>query len=173
MNRPRTGLLLALVTLLALTAAPAGAQDYPPEAATCQVTVVTPVPGQTITVNCNGWMPNGEVEVLLLSEPQLLEVIQTDADGELTEPVTIPSDVPPGDHTLRLSGRNAVDEPQTFDIALTVEAPEGADGADGGGPGLAATGAGSWPGVLLGVGLLAAGGAAVYAARRRQAKQQA
>lgn len=170
MNRKRTGLVLALFTLLALTAAPAGAQDYPPEAATCQVTVVTPVPGQTITVDCEGWMPNGEVEVILLSEPRLLDVVQTDADGELVDPVTIPSDVPPGDHTLRLSGLNAQGEPQTFDIALTVQAPEGADRA---GPGLAVTGADSWPGVLLGVGLLGAGGAAVYAARRRQAKQQA
>lgn len=171
MNRQRTGLVLAVVTLLALTAAPASAQDYPPEAATCQVTVVTPVPGQTITVSCNGWMPNGEVEVILLSEPQLLDVVQTDADGQLTEPITIP-DVPPGDHTLRLSGVNDQGEPQTFDIALTVEAPRGADDGDGG-PGLATTGADSWPGVLLGVGLLGAGGAAVYAARRRQAKQQA
>lgn len=169
MTRNRTGLVLALVTLLTLTAVPAGAQDYPPEAATCQVTVVTPVPGQTITVNCNGWMPNGEVEVILLSEPQLLDVVETDADGELARPVTIPSDVPPGDHTLRLSGVSAQGEPQTVDIALTVRAPDGTDGDE---PGLAATGGNSWVGALLGVGLLGAGGTALLIARRRQANQR-
>lgn len=167
MIRKRTGLVLALTALLALTAVPASAQDYPPEAATCAVSVTTPVPGQTINVTCNGWMPNGEVEVILLSEPQLLEVIQVNADGELAEPVTIPTDIAPGDHTLRLSGVNAQGEQQHVDIALTIREP--GDQRSG----LAATGMDSGLGVLLGVGLLSAGAGAVYAARRRQAKQQA
>lgn len=167
MTRTRVGLILALTVLGALAAVPASAQDYPPDAATCAVSVTTPVQGQTIEVTCNGWMPNGEVDVTLLSEPRHLDTIQTDANGELTRGVTIPSDLEPGRHTLRLSGLNAQGEEQQVDIALNIQ--------DAGAQrnGLAATGMDSGAGVLLGLGLLGAGAAAVYGARRRQAKIEA
>lgn len=163
MTRTRTGLVLALAALVALTATPAGAQEYPPEAASCAVSVTTPVPGQTIEVSCNGWMPNGEVDVILLSQPRHVDTIAVNADGELTDAVTIPSDVAPGRHTLRLSGLNAQGEEQNVDIALNIQAA----GAQQ--DGLATTGMSSGTGVMVGIGLLGAGAAAVYAARRRQA----
>lgn len=163
MTPKRTGLVLALVTLLTLTAAPAGAQDYPPEAATCAVSVTTPVPGQSISISCGGWMPNGPVEIDLLSQHVHLGTVQANGNGELDTTVTIPSDLAPGDHTLRLSGTNAQGQEQVVEVALTVQEPGEQRG------GLAATGMDSGLGVLLGVGLLGAGAAAVYGARRRQA----
>lgn len=165
MTRKRTGLVVAIASLLVLTAVPASAQDYPPEAATCAVSVTTPALGEAIEVECSGWMPNGEVDVSIFSQHRHLGTLQVDANGEVTGTVTIPSDLAPGDHTLRFSGINAQGEQQHVDIALTVQ--------EAGGPGLAATGMNSGTGVGLGVGLLGAGAAAVYVARRRQATQPA
>lgn len=171
MIRNRTGLVLALAALLALAAVPASAQDYPPDAATCGVSVTTPVAGQNIVVDCAGWMPNGPVDIDLLSQHVHLATVHADDNGEIRDPIKIPADTSPGDHTLRLSGINAQGEDQVVEIALTVRQP-GAVGRDRA-PGLAATGVDSGLGVLLGIGLLGAGTGAVYAARRRQAKQQA
>lgn len=167
MTRTRIGLVLALAALVALTAVPASAQDYPPDAAACAVSVTTPVPGQSISVSCNGWMPNGPVDIDLLSQHVHLDTVQADGNGEIGTAVTIPSDTSPGDHTLRLSGTNAQGEDQVVEIAFNVQA------AGGQRDGLAATGMDSGMGVLLGLGLLGAGAAAVYGARRRQAKLEA
>jgi LPXTG-motif cell wall-anchored protein len=171
MSRRRVGALAAATALLALTAAPAAAQqEYPPEpsVADCAIETSTPVLGETIALNCVGFQPGTEVRLLLFSEVEVLDTSRVGEDGEASEPVRIPPDLPPGDHMLRVSGINAEGEEENVDIALTVQAPGPAEEAGGDTP-VATTGMSSWPAALLGVGLLAAGGGAVFAARRRQA----
>lgn len=170
----RVAILSGLTALLLATAAPAFAQNYPPEAAGCTTDVTVVSPGATVAVDCGGWLPNSEVEVLVLSTPRLLGTATTDAQGNLAVDVTLPTDLSAGDHTLRFSGTNAEGEPQNVDIAFTVEgAAPGAGQAGAAQPeaaaGLPVTGDDSLLFGLLALGLFTAGGGALYAARRRSA----
>lgn len=170
----RATVISALTALLLMSAAPAFAQAYPPAAASCTVNVTAVSPGATISVDCGGWAPNSTVEFIVFSqEGRLLGTAQTDADGNLSVDVTLPSDLQPGDHTLRLSGANAQGEPQNVDIAFTVEGdgaaqPDQPDQPDAA-AGLPATGEDSVLFGALALGLFTAGGGALYAARRRNA----
>lgn len=167
----RATVISALTALLLMSAAPAFAQAYPPAAASCTVNVTVVSPGATVSVDCGGWLPNSTVEVIVFSqEGRLLGTAQTDADGDLGVDVTLPSDLEPGDHTLRFSGKNTQGEPQNVDIAFTVEGdgaarPDQPDAAAG----LPATGEDSVLFGVLALGLFTAGGGALYAARRRNA----
>lgn len=177
MRPRRLPALLALVALAALIAAPAAAQeepppedpppDYPPVAPQAAVDDVTPVPGEVITVAGEGWRPGTEVTATLFSEPRVLARTEVNDAGEFAVTVEIPTDVDPGRHTLRVAGVAADGEETHVDVALRVTepAPESAPQA-----GMAATGMNSSLGAAVGLGLLAAGGGAVYAARRRQAR---
>lgn len=167
----RVTIISALTALLLMSAAPAFGQAYPPAAASCTINVTVVAPGATVAVNCGAWAPNSTVEVLVFSEEgRLLGTAQTDADGNLNVDVTLPSDLEPGDHTLRFSGTNAEGEPQNVDIAFTVEgdAAGQADRPDAA-AGLPATGKDSVLFGVLALGLFTAGGGALYAARRRNA----
>lgn len=171
----RAVVLASALTLPALAAAPATAQEgeYPPgpSIAQCAIETETPVRGQAIALNCVGFAPGTEVRLLLFSEPEVLDTAPVGEDGEVTEPVRIPPDLPPGDHLLRVAGINAEGEEEHVDIALTVQEPGAEPGADAEPP-VATTGMSSWPAALVGVGLLAGGGGAVFAARRRQANAE-
>lgn len=168
----RVAIVSALTGLLLMTAAPAFAQEYPPAAASCTIEVTVAPPGATVAVDCGGWLPNSEVQVFVLSEPRLLGTADVDAEGNLAADVTLPTDLEPGDHTLRLSGTNSQGEPQTVDIAFTVEgeeAPTARPEQPAAGAGLPVTGDDSLLFGLLALGLFTAGGGALYAARRRNA----
>lgn len=168
----RVTVVTALTALLLMSAAPAFAQAYPPTAASCTVNVTVVSPGATVSIDCGGWAPNSTVEFIVVSQgDRLLGTAQTDADGNLGVDVTLPSDLQPGDHTLRLSGTNAQGEPQNVDIAFTVQGdgaarPDQPDAAAG----LPATGEDSVLFGALALGLFTAGGGALYAARRRNAE---
>lgn len=158
--------VLTAVAVLTLTALPALGQDYPPDpgAGSAALSDTAVVPGQVITVSGSGWLPGSEVTITIFSTPRQLGTATVDGDGQFSTQVTIPSDLSPGEHTLRVEGTNADNEPRTVDVAVTVAEPGAA--AD---PDLAVTGEGSLLAGLMGIGLLGAGGGALVLARRRQA----
>lgn len=169
----RVFVISALTALLLMSAVPAFAQDYPPEAASCTMSPTVVDPGDTVAVDCEGWAPDSEVEVTVFSgHGEVLGSAETDDDGDLSVDVTLPSDLAPGDHTLRLSGTNAQGEEQDVDLAFTVRGaaaqpePDRPDAAAG----LPATGKDSVLFGVLALGLFTAGGGALYAARRRNAE---
>lgn len=167
----RVTIISALTALLLMSAVPAFAQDYPPIAASCTSNTTTVSPGGTVAVDCGGWASNTTVEVSV--DGGVLGTAQTDGDGNLSVDVTLPSDLDPGQHTLRLSGTNAQGEQQNVDLAFTVEgaaAPrDQRPAAPGAAAGLPATGKDSVLFGVLALGLFTAGGGALYAARRRNA----
>lgn len=168
----RVSIITALTALLLMSAAPAFAQDYPPtEVASCTIDTTVVSPGGTVSVDCGDWAANTTVEVTV--DGDVLGTAQTDGAGNLAVDVTLPSDLAPGDHILRLSGTNAQGEPQTVEIAFTVEGAAAGDqrpAAPGAAAGLPATGEDSVLFGVLALGLFTAGGGALYAARRRNAE---
>lgn len=170
----RVTVISALTALLLMTAAPAFAQAYPPDAASCTLSPTVVSQGGTLSVDCEGWAANTTIEVTVFSgHGTVLGSAQTDANGNLSVDVTLPSDIEPGRHTLRLSGTNAQGEQQDVDLAFTVRAAAAADrgqpAAPGAAAGLPATGKDSVLFGVLALGLFTAGGGALYAARRRNA----
>lgn len=166
----RTATLTGLLALLfTLAAAPASAQDYPPDAPTAAVSDTTVAPGEPITITSEGWLPGSEVTITFESEPQVLATVQTGGDGAFTTQVTVPADATPGEHTLRLSGLDPDGQPRTVAIALTVPGAAGDDAAAGvtPSPRLPATGTDALLAVGAAVGLVGVGAAAVAVARRR------
>lgn len=174
MLRRRLTMLLAAIAVVALSAAPAAAQEYPPDGTTGGVGTTSPVLGEAVTVSGSGWQPGSQVTLTLLSQPRQLGTAQVAQDGTFSTTVTIPDDVRPGRHTLRIAGTGEDGQPRTADIRLQIRpaAPPEDAPPDERPPALAATGADLGTGALVGLGLLAAGGGAVFAARRRQARSE-
>jgi len=172
MTRRRLAVCMAAITVLAVTAAPAAAQ-YPPSGPTGAVDSTTAPRGGTLTISGSGWQANSEVEITLFSHGQPLTTVVTDADGTFTTQVQIPSDVGPGQHTVRLSGTGQDGAQRSVDIRLQIQ-PAGPpeDPPSDEQPPLARTGMSWGVGAAAGIGLLVAGGGALLVARRRQATQQ-
>lgn len=168
MIRKRTGLVLALFTLLALVAAPASAQ-YPPVAPSVGVSDASPQAGEALTVS-GECPPGSEVVVSLVETGDVLATTEADSEGNFATDVTIPADLESGDYTLRVQcdGQTADTTVQVAGAGAEAE-PEPEPTPD---PALAVTGLNSGLGALLGVGLLGAGAGALLIARRRQANQR-
>jgi hypothetical protein len=129
-NRVRTvGLLLALA-LLSMTGGPAAAQ-YPPSAASVEVSATSLPVGGSLTIVGEGWQPNSVVRLSIFSPLRSLGSVRTDDSGAFSITVTLPEDLPPGPYTLRAIGIGADGRPRTVDtlLVLTAAAPEGGDGS--------------------------------------------
>lgn len=174
MTRRRMFVFLAVIAALALSAAPAGAQEYPPDGPSAGVDDTTVTLGGQLTITGSGWQAGSQVTLTLFSEAQTLGTAQVGQDGTFSTTVTVPSDLRPGRHTLRISGTGEDGQPRTEDITLQVEpaAPPDDQPPRQQPPALATTGVNSWLGAAAGLGLLAAGAGALLAARRRQARHQ-
>ena len=135
-----------------------GAPYCPPPGGTASDTTV--VPGQTITIRGEGFTPGETVVVTFNSIPVPMGSFTADADGVVEVEVTIPTDAEPGAHTITMVG-------QTSGVEVVIPIEVVGTAATGGGGGLARTGSDTGPLVGIGLGLVAAGGAAAYAARRR------
>ena len=177
MTRRRLAVCMAAITVLAMTAAPAAAQ-YPPSGPSGAVDSTTVSPGGTVTISGSGWQANSVVQITLFSHGQQLTTVRADGNGTFTTQVQIPSDVSPGQHTVRLSGTGQDGTQRSVDIRLQVQSdapredPPRADPPSDGQPPLARTGMSSGVGAAAGIGLLVAGGGALLVARRRQTTQQ-
>lgn len=177
----KRSIIVALTSLamLATVAAPALAQDYPPDAPECALEDTVVAPGTAVVVACVDWAPNSMVTAMLISEGQgqVLNSVRTDAQGALTEPFTIPADTAPGPHTLRMSGTNQRGQDTHVDLAITVVAADadpdraGVVPTPGGDRGLPRTGTQVLMLVGTAAGLLVVGALAVVGARRRKSRR--
>jgi hypothetical protein len=129
-------------------------------------------PGQRITVVGTGFAPHSSVSIIFYSESVVLGTAVTDADGDFTERVTVPSSLPSGSHNLVAAGVDSTGAVHMIRMLVAVEATTPGDGGDGDGDGdgggqLPVTGAPAlalamWSGLITAVGV----GLVVYAGRR-------
>ena len=158
----RRTMVIAATALFAGVLGVQGANAQYPPAASCSLSETTVALGETITVSCGGFLPGSTVTVEILS-PQVLATATVGADGEVSLAATIPSDLEPGTHTLRISGTAADGSPVVIERTIVVLAAEGVAEE-----GLAITGGNIMLAVLLFGGLIAAGTSALILGRRRE-----
>jgi hypothetical protein len=151
------GVLLLLNVLLVGSAF----AQYPPTAATAEVSDSTVTPGQTITVSGSNWEPGSTVEIRLMSQTFFLGRADVAADGTFSTSVTIPAEVSPGTHVLEVSGTDVNGNPA---IATTILTVLGAISAG--------TGANLSGSLAILLTLLVVGVAAIVASRRRTKADQ-
>jgi len=171
--RRTAGTIAALV--MVLVAAPAAlAQTYPPQVAgelLISDATIDCRAGEPITVSGTGWQANETVQILL--DGQLIGSATPDSAGAFSTTVTPPAGSSTGEH--RLEGRQG-----SRSASATVTCVGGAVSRGGGGDvgaaggtqggvagGVAFTGANITVGLLILVGLLAAGGLTLALGRRR------
>ena len=188
--RWRTGAVAAALSacLAVLLPLPATAQPaYPPaEEQSQSVSETVLEPGQSLTVSATGLDTGSTVEVVLRSVETRLGSTTIDGLGRFTLRVTVPCGTEPGDHHVVSVGQDPSLVPVELSTPVTVvdqpcralslePGPGGGGGAAAaageqrGGGALPSTGTSlTLPLVVLGVGLLAAGGTvALLSARRR------
>jgi alpha-L-fucosidase len=160
---------IAAAALLAL-AAPAQAQQYPPDTVFITVSDTTVVPGQPIDISAGLFVPGSPVGFTFFSQPVNLGTATADGDGVATLSVNIPSDATPGTHTITAAGTGIDGAPLSVSTTVTVLA----DGAAGAGPdggatgGLPRTGSDPMPIARIAAALLAVGGGLLFITRRRR-----
>jgi hypothetical protein len=83
-------------------------------------------PGGVLTLSGDGYTPGEPIQIVLHSDPVLLETVNADANGQFQTAVTIPIDTPVGEHTINVVGVTCGIETV---VPLTVVAPAAADTA--------------------------------------------
>jgi hypothetical protein len=112
-------------------------------------------PGQQIVLIGTGFAPHSTVTIAIYSAPMLLATIITDFRGEFTHGVTVPADLPVGEHTFVAAGVDAAGDPYAMKLPVAVAPTAGTRREP-----LAVTGAGTAPLVLTGLLLIVVGAAA-------------
>lgn len=187
----------AVVALVWATASAGIAEEYPPDGSTVSMESLTLTSGDTTTISGQGWLPGSTVTISILSDHEILGRTEVAADGSFSTEVTIPTDLAPGEHVLRVEGTDADGEPTRVETTFTVAAPDDqpgrdADSPDEDSPGeeppadspgeepspgedgdLAATGAGLLGALASVAVLLAVGWALVRFARQRRRRGEA
>ncbi|MGH9213812.1 MAG: hypothetical protein ACRD2C_24535 [Acidimicrobiales bacterium] len=159
------------VAAIGLTAAPAAAQQYPPDVNSVTVSDTTPCPGDVVTVSgtvAGEGFEEGTTVVVTLDGATQLGTPSVGADGTFSLDVTIPADLT-GEHTIVATGTGSdVSLSATFEVgdcdATTTTVAAGGS--------LPRTGSNStMPLVRAGLALAAVGGVllAIAAKRRRRA----
>lgn len=171
-SKGRRGVLVSVLVMVAvvvfgLTAPPTGAQYH--ETPTCRLSSTIGRHGDRVTVYASGFGPGTVVHFTLFSDPIPLGEAVVDARGETSLEFTIPAGVPLGTHEVEASGELADGTPASVRATLEVVADDaGAGGTDGvGDDDLARTGSNATTLVRIAVLLIAAGGAALLATRKR------
>ncbi|HWC33112.1 MAG TPA: hypothetical protein VG709_08295 [Actinomycetota bacterium] len=159
-----TKVAVVLVGVLVL-GGPAAAQQYPPDEPTCGISDTVVVPGQAITITCDGWQPGSEVTATFFSHPVVLGSDTANSQGEVSITGTIPGDAEPGDHVIRVEGIADDGEPAVVEIGVTV-AGAGAAAGDGAAQ-VAVTGRNVTVGFMILAGLIVGGTVALLIGRRR------
>jgi hypothetical protein len=185
MRKRVTGLVMSIAGVVGLglagTAAPAGAEGYPPAENGIAVACTTPAPGETVGVTARSFTPGAEVAVTIDPGPATLGSAAAGGDGAVMLDVAIPNDIQPGNHTITATGQ-AADGVLTLTARVTVGAgcagapsegatPPGAAPSEGdsGGGALPLTGSGLTTLLLqLALVLAAAGGVFLALSRRRR-----
>ena len=128
-----------------LPAVPVIAPDTDATMTTDRGPISAAAPGQQIVLIGTGFAPHSTVTIAIYSEPMLLATAVTDGRGDFTHGVTVPADLPVGEHTFVATGVDADGDPYAMKLPVAV-APTARAGA------LAVTGAGTAP--LVATGLL-------------------
>jgi hypothetical protein len=116
------------------------------------------IPGGTVEVCGEGWMPGSEVELSLDGDP-VLGTVTADENGEFCVELEIPAGTVEGEYGIVANGTDAAGEPSAQVQGITVALPE----TDAATPRPASGGHGQLPAILA---LIAATGA-VFALLRR------
>ncbi|MEM9464052.1 MAG: VWA domain-containing protein, partial [Actinomycetota bacterium] len=80
-------------------------------------------PGTEYMVSVQGYAPASPVRLVVESEPMLVGVQSVGVDGAATLSVLIPDDLPPGDHTLTITGVGPDGAARSTVIPLVVSSP--------------------------------------------------
>lgn len=164
----RTAILVGAA--IALTAAPAAAQQYPPETKTIAASDTTPCPGGATTITGEGFEPSSTV-TLTLDDTIELGTPTADDEGKISLDVTIPETTATGQHTVKATGAG-IDAAITASLNVVSCDAVPPTTAPAGGGDLPRTGSDStMTMVRVGLALAAVGGVllAVAAKRRRRA----
>lgn len=114
-----------------------------------------------MTVVASGLRPGEPAQVWMYSEPVLLGVVTTDADGRVDLTTALPPGTRAGTHTVVVVGlESGLEGRATLQVLADVPAATGTLAATGGRPGAAA---------LVALVLVTLGASAVVVARRRAA----
>lgn len=151
-------LMLAAAGVLAL-AVPAGAQTYGEEPPSATASDTTPAPGETVTITGEGFAPGSNVN---FTDGDDFNASDTADDAGVASVQFTMGNEPT---TITISGVGPEGEAVVLNVTLT---PEAAAAAPTGAGALPRTGEDSFDLGRVGIFLLAAGGATVYAVRRRQ-----
>ena len=176
MKLSRLVLLAATLCAAVLGAHPAGAQtssgscstagtQYPPQDCTVVANDTEVRPGEPITLS--GRCPAGATSVSFRLVPgdTDLGTAQPAADGSYTKQVTIPSGTGPGSYEIQARCEGVLGNGVVRSVAITVVAAAAQQSAT-----LPRTGSDvTMPLTAAGIGLIALGGLAVVAVRRRRA----
>ena len=77
-------------------------------------------PGTSYPLSVQGYAPLSPLTLEVRSDPTILQVARANLDGHATLEVGIPSDLPPGKHTLVVSGVGPSGETRSVSVAFTV-----------------------------------------------------
>ena len=97
--------IVAISTIGVLWATPAFA--YGPNAPGLGLTLSVVTPGASITISGSSFQPGETVTIVLHSFPATLGTTTADPSGNSSATVTIPSDTPPGNHTITATGNTS------------------------------------------------------------------
>ncbi|WP_433616368.1 fibronectin type III domain-containing protein [Dactylosporangium sp. CA-139114] len=148
---------------------PATVPDTPLTLATDLGPTGTVAPGKRIVVTGRGFAPHSTVTVTVYSTPTVLTTVTADANGDFSVPVTVPADLPAGEHAFVALGTGPDGTAHTLKLALTVQPAAAAPPATTPAPAtgtLPVTGAALSLMLLTGLGLVLTGAAGRLLARR-------
>jgi hypothetical protein len=158
---------IVAVLLLAMTVAfptAAFAQPYVSDfEETLSLADTTVEPGDDVPVEGSGYAADSQVVITIESTPRTLDRVRADSDGAISATVTIPVDMPAGQHTLKATGVTPDGAPHVLSTPITV------GDAVGDTEELAFTGLNTAAAAVVAVILMALGGAALLVTRRRAA----
>ncbi len=121
-----------------------------PPATTLELTtdkghINTAVPGDHIVLIGTGFAGYSTVTITLYSTPLVLGTAVPNGHGDFSKPVTIPSNLTAGHHTIVAFGVDPDGHPHDLGLAITVGQGAGIAGGLAGGVGAGGTGAGELP----------------------------
>lgn len=138
-----------------------------------ELDTTAPTAGQEVMVTGSGFAPNTAVVITIYSDPYVLDTVTSDADGNISAAVMIPSDYT-GTHTIVAQGYSATGAIRTLamDVTIAAAAPTPTPVTTPGtgttlGTTLATTGGPVVMLLLLGLGLVSAGGVLLVSVSRR------
>ncbi|UWP87206.1 fibronectin type III domain-containing protein [Dactylosporangium fulvum] len=138
---------------------PAAPPDTDLTLITDQGPISSVAPGQSLVVSGTGFAPYSTVTITVYSDPAVLATVTTDGAGNFSASVTVPGDLPAGQHTFVALGVDPDGVAHSLKLALTVPAAGTPPATVPGGGTLPVTGTGVALMVVAGLSLVVTGAA--------------